>query len=75
LDDVAKALVNIRLRRGHELEVGREWIERAKQAPDTDENDHEADRESYTRFCLGLDRLDAAALQLDDTLLALTDFR
>jgi DNA-directed RNA polymerase III subunit RPC3 len=75
LDDVAKALVNIRLRRQHELEIGKEWIQRDEQADDTDENDHEADRTNYAKFRLGLERLDVAALQLDDTLLALSDFR
>jgi DNA-directed RNA polymerase III subunit RPC3 len=74
LDNVAKAYVNVRLRRHHELDVGKQWIQRARQADDTDENDHEKDRLNYTKFCLGLERLDVAALQLDDTLLALNDF-
>lgn len=74
LDNVAKAYVNVRHRRHHELDVGKQWIQRARQADDTDENDHEKDRLNYTKFCLGLERLDVAALQLDDTLLVLNDF-
>lgn len=74
-DHVAKALGNIRLRREHEVEViGKNWIERAQQAADTDENDHETDKRDHQMFRLGLERLDAAALQLDETLMALCDF-
>jgi hypothetical protein len=74
-DDVAKALSNVRLRREHEVEViGKNWMERAQQASDMDENDHEIDQRNYQKFCLGLERLDVAALQLDETLMALCDF-
>jgi hypothetical protein len=74
-DDVAKALGNVRLRREHEVEViGKNWMERAQQASDMDENDHEIDQRNYQKFCLGLERLDVAALQLDETLMALCDF-
>jgi DNA-directed RNA polymerase III subunit RPC3 len=73
-ENVATALWNMRLRRDHEVEVGRNWIERAQQAADTDENAHETDKLNYKKFCLGLERLDVAALQLDETLMALCDF-
>ena len=71
---VCKALCNIRMRRQHEVEVGKDWIERAKEAGASDENAHELDKEKYTRFCRGLERLDHACLQLDETLMALKDF-
>lgn len=74
-ENTATALWNIRLRREHEVEVvGKNWIERAQQAADTDENDHETDKLNYQKFCLGLERLDVAVLQLDETLMALCDF-
>ena len=73
-DNVCQALVNIRLRRQHEVEVGKEWIERAKDAGETDENDHEGDKTNYNKFCQGLERLDNAAVQLDETLMVLYDF-
>lgn len=73
-DNVCLALRNIRLRRQHEVEVGKEWIERAKEAGETDENDHEGDKTNYNKFCQGLERLDNAAAQLDETLMVLYDF-
>lgn len=73
-EDTAKALHNMRLRRQHQVEVGKDWIERAQQAGDTDENDHETDRINYQKFCIGLERLDNAALQLDETLMVMKDF-
>ena len=73
-DNVCTALLNMRLRRQHEVEVGRLLIERAKEAGATDENENEADKLNYTRFCQGLERLDKAALQLDETLMVLKDF-
>ena len=73
-NNVALALWNIRLRRQHQVEVGKEWIERAEQATDIDENDHETDRLNYQRFCVGLERLDNASFQLDETLMVLRDF-
>jgi DNA-directed RNA polymerase III subunit RPC3 len=73
-ENVAYALLQIRLRREHEVEAGKQWIERAQQAEDTDENDHQSDKLNYKKFCLGLERLDVASQQLDETLLALRDF-
>ena len=69
-----KALYNLRLRRQHEVEVGKDWIERAKEAGETDENDSELDKLNYNKFCQGLERLDNACLQLDETLMLLKDF-
>jgi hypothetical protein len=73
-DNVLTALVNIRLRREHEILVGSHWIERAKQKDDTDENDHEADKINYQKFCMGLERLDVAASQLELTLMILLEY-
>jgi DNA-directed RNA polymerase III subunit RPC3 len=73
-DDVSTALLNMRLRRQHEVEVGKDWIERAKEAGAADENENETDKVNYTRFCQGLERLDNAALQLDETLMVLKDY-
>jgi DNA-directed RNA polymerase III subunit RPC3 len=73
-DNVCRALINLRLRRQHEVEVGKDWIERAKEAAFTDVNEHEMDTENYKKFCQGLERLDNAALQLDETLMVLLDF-
>jgi DNA-directed RNA polymerase III subunit RPC3 len=67
-------MVNIRLRRQHEVEVGKEWIERAKEAGLTDVNENEMDKNNYNKFCQGLERLDNAILQLDETLMVLLDF-
>ena len=72
-DNVCKALLNLRLRRQHEMELGKDWVERAKDTL-ADENDHELDRENYNKFCQGLERLDNATLQLDETLMVLRDF-
>jgi transcription initiation factor IIE alpha subunit len=73
-DNVLTALVNIRLRREHEILVGSHWIERTKQKDDIDENDHEADKINYQKFCLGLERLDVAASQLELTLMILLEY-
>lgn len=73
-ENVATALWQISLRREHEVEVGKQWIERAQQAADTDENDHESDKLNYQKFCLGLERLDVVTQQLDETLMALRNF-
>jgi len=73
-DNVALALTNMRLRRQHEVDVGKEWIERAKEAGSTDVNENEIDKTNYNKFCQGLERLDNAILQLDETLMALVDF-
>jgi DNA-directed RNA polymerase III subunit RPC3 len=64
----------MRLRRQHEVDVGKEWIERAKEAGSTDVNENEIDKTNYNKFCQGLERLDNAILQLDETLMALVDF-
>lgn len=74
IDNVATGLYQIRVRREHQVEVGKEWIERAQQAAETEENDHESDKLDYQKFCLGLERLDVAVQQLDETLMALRDF-
>jgi len=73
-DNVCRALTNLRLRRQHEESVGKDLIERAKEANDADVNEQEMDKANYTKFCLGLERLDNATLQLDETLMALLDF-
>ena len=73
-ENVCKALVNMRLRRQHEVEVGKDWIERAKEAGATDENENEVDKLMFSRFCQGLERLDNAAIQLDETLMVLKDY-
>ena len=44
------ALYNLRLRRQHEVQVGKEWIERAKEAEITDENEHQQDKLNYQKF-------------------------
>jgi len=72
-DNVALALHNIRLRRQHEMEVGKDWVERAKESS-VDENEHELDKLNYNKFCQGLERLDSAALQLDESLMVMKDF-
>jgi len=76
-ENVATALLNIRLRRAHELEVGSGWIERAKQQAGHEinqEDDNEDDIRGFEKFQLGLERLDVAALQLDETLMVLLNF-
>lgn len=71
-ENVMLALWRIRLRRQHQAEVGKEWISRAQQA-EADENDNETDKLNYQQFCLGLERLDQAVLNLDETLMLLHD--
>ena len=61
-DTVLTCLLNMNLRRQHEVEVGKDYIERAKEAGATYENDNETDKVNYTRFCQGLERLDIASL-------------
>ncbi len=73
-NNATTALLHLRLRRQHEVEVGKEWIERAKEAGVTDENENEVDKANYAKFCQGLERLDCALLQLDETLMVLKDF-
>jgi DNA-directed RNA polymerase III subunit RPC3 len=69
-----KALYNLRLRRQHEVAVGKDWIERAKEAGEMDENESELDKLNYNKFCQGLERLDNACLELDEILMLLKDF-
>lgn len=69
-----RALYNMRLRRQHEVEVGKDWIERAKEAGGMDENESELDKLNYNKFCQGLERLDNACLQLDEILMLLKHF-
>lgn len=57
------------------MQLGKDWIERAKEAGTTDENDSELDALNYGKFCQGLERLDNACLQLDETLMTLKDFK
>lgn len=72
--NTCKAFYNLRLRRQHEVEVGKDWIERAKEAGETDENDSELDKLNYNKFCQGLERLDNACLELDEVLMLFKDF-
>jgi DNA-directed RNA polymerase III subunit RPC3 len=73
-ENVAMALWKMRLRRQHQGEMGRGWIERAQQAEEMDENEHESDKVNYQKFCLGLERLDCAIQHLDETHMILEDF-
>jgi DNA-directed RNA polymerase III subunit RPC3 len=80
--NVATALWNIRLRRESHMQCGKIFLERAaaqqQQQHDNGTNGDSADNKNdqlqYERFCLGLERLDVATLQLDETLMALCDF-
>ena len=74
INNTCTALLNLRLRRQHEVEVGRVWMNRAKDAGSAEENVHEGDKKKYHAFCKGLERLDCACLQLDETLMVLNDF-
>jgi hypothetical protein len=56
------------------VEQGKDWIERAKFAGDTDENYSEMDKINYNKFCQGLERIDNACLQLDETLMILKEY-
>ena len=72
IDQIALATLNLRLRRQHQVEIGKTFIERAQQ--ETDENENETDKVNYQKFSLGLERLDVALQQLDETLMVLGDF-
>lgn len=74
ITNVCTAYLNLRLRRQHEMAVGKDWIERAKEAGAADENDHEEDKINYQKFCEGLLRLDTYLLQLDESIMVLRDF-
>ena len=71
--NVCTALCNMRLRRQHEVEVGKEWIERQEDGG-AEENESQLDKLKFTQFCKGMERLDRAALQLDETLMVLKDY-
>jgi DNA-directed RNA polymerase III subunit RPC3 len=73
-DNVCTALLNLRLRRQHEVEIGKNWIERAQEAGDIDENEHHEDKMNHRKFKLGLERLYNSCLQLDETLMVMEDF-
>ena len=71
-EQIALATLNIRLRREHQVEQGRTFIERAQQ--ESDENENETDKLNYQRFSLGLERLDVALQHLDETLMVLSEY-
>ena len=54
--------------------MGKDWMDRAKEAGGTEKNFHEGDMRKYHAFCMGLNRLDRACLMLDETLMLLKDF-
>ena len=64
----------MRLRQQHEVQLGRQWLERANEASIADENEVEMDKIRFNNFKKGLERLDQACTQLDETLMALTCF-
>lgn len=72
VEQISLATLNMRLRRQHQVEVGKTFIERAQQ--ETDENENEMDKLNYQKFSLGLERIDVALQQLDETLMVLSDF-
>ena len=74
INNVCLALYNLRLRRQHEVEVGKDWMDRASSGAASEENVHEEDKKKYHAFCKGLERLDCACLQLDESLMILKDF-
>lgn len=72
LENVAQALWNIRLRRQHEVQVNNGFL--IQDRGDADENENEEDKLKEQKFWLGLERLDCALLQLDETMMILRDF-
>jgi len=64
----------MRLRQQHEVQVGKQWLERADEASAADENEVELDKVRRADFQKGLERLDQACVQIDETLMALTCF-
>lgn len=72
--NVCRAMTNLRLRRQHEESVGKALIERAKEADEADVNEQEIDKANYNKFRLGLERLENAISQLDETLMCLFDY-
>ena len=71
-EQISLATLNLRLRRQHQVEEGKTFIERAQQ--ETDENENETDKLNYQKFRLGLERIDVALQQLDETAMVLSDF-
>ena len=65
----------MRLRHQHEMEVGKDWIERKKEEGCVDENDSELDTVNFNKFVTGLERLETACLHLDETLMIMKDFQ
>eukprot|EP00594_Rhizosolenia_setigera_P017942 CAMPEP_0178961026 /NCGR_PEP_ID=MMETSP0789-20121207/13390_1 /TAXON_ID=3005 /ORGANISM="Rhizosolenia setigera, Strain CCMP 1694" /LENGTH=715 /DNA_ID=CAMNT_0020644639 /DNA_START=84 /DNA_END=2231 /DNA_ORIENTATION=+ len=76
LSNLCKTYLNLRLRRQHEMEIGKDFIDRAKDADRgiADENDVEEDKVNYKKFGEGLIRIDNALLQIDETLMIMGDF-
>eukprot|EP00804_Cyclotella_cryptica_P007865 CCRYP_001428-RA/>CCRYP_001428-RA protein AED:0.45 eAED:0.45 QI:0/-1/0/1/-1/1/1/0/131 len=65
LNNVYLAIFHLLLQRQHEVEVGKDWMDGAKETGVREENAHEEDKRRY--------RLDCACLQLDKTLMFLKD--
>lgn len=73
MHNLCTVLLNLRLRRMHEVEAGSEWMSRAKDQGQSEENENEEDKKRYLAFCTGLQRLDSAILQVDETLMIFSD--
>ena len=71
-DNLYTSMTNLRLRKQHEMEIGKSMIERQQGSGGT-ENETDRDKASYLAFCKGLDRLDNAILQLDESLLVMQE--
>jgi DNA-directed RNA polymerase III subunit RPC3 len=71
-ENVALALQNMRLRREHEVDMNQHLMERAQLEHAA--NELLQDKRSIQKFNLGLERLDVAVQQLDETFMALRDF-
>lgn len=67
-NDICAALTNLRLRHRHEMAGGTDFVNRAAEGDDNDGG------EAYVQFYKGLERLDNACLQLDETLMLLKDY-
>ena len=72
-NNILTAITNIRLRKQHELEIGKSMIERQTVGSGGIENETEEDKARYLSFCKGLDRLDNSIMQLDESLLVMED--
>jgi hypothetical protein len=75
-DEVCVALLNMRLRRQHEICRGAQFMDRAATvaANSMGENEHKADLEERRSFAVGLQRIDNAILSLDELSMTLEDF-